>query len=443
MSHWKRSNTQCSRRMFSRTANWIAIAIFVFSGINPVYGSGLPKDDLVEGSLTPEWDGTSDELQKLPDTTEALDLYRGTPEDLGLLSRLKNLRRLEIGGAEYIVASKSLAALTTLPLESLYIRTDHMDKDLMGVLCKFKSLRQLALISHYDKVSLGALSRIRTLEGLNLYGPISGSVGGLSDCQQLRYLRLTITNNEASDDNVLRGISSLQQLERLCIRGHHISRRVLKEVCSLPNLRSLDISDMKLTDDDMRLVAKATSLETLNLSGNPITDGGIKHLEPLKKLRALKLSKTAITDLAFESLSSFPELEELDVISTKSNADGLKYLHGQSHLRRLVLSAVLNRNLESIKKIESLEYLDLRGATIDEAGAKFISQVPGIRYLHVGRFANENVLEKLRDLGSLQFIQCDMPTDKEQQIISALNKAPVADNWMIHDLHDLRDWCCF
>lgn len=441
-SNLKRSNIQFCRELMSRRLVSFVIAVFVSTLANSAYGSGLPKDGLVGGYISSGFE-VAEEIQNLPDSTEALDLYCRTPADLGVLRRLKNLRRLEIGGAEYVADRKSIAALGELPIESLYIRADDGRNDFISVLNRFKSLKNLSVVSPVHKISLREISKIRTIECLNSYGPMSGSVSELRACPRLRSLRLTNIGNKTSDDSVLRGIKFLPKLERLCIRGHRVSPRILKEVCTLPNLQSLDVSEMNLTDDDMRSIAQLSSLETLNLSGNPITDQGVMQIRSLKHLRALNLSKTKITDSAFESISALPALEELDVISTTTNAMGLKYLQGQKSLRRLVLSAVLNRNLEPLKNFTSLEFLDLRGASIDETGAQFISQSSSVRYLHIGRFENENDLERLRGMSSLQNLRCDVTTDNERHVISSLNKTPVPDDWLIHDLHDLRDWTCF
>jgi hypothetical protein len=85
--------------------NQLLLILLVFylvvgAGI-PVWGGPLPPD-----SLSEDRPSTFDELQKLPDSLEALVLTQCEfrSDDLKDLLRFKNLKRLEIGNPDYTIS---------------------------------------------------------------------------------------------------------------------------------------------------------------------------------------------------------------------------------------------------------------------------------------------------------------------------------------------------
>ena len=428
-------------------ALWTACSLFATSAA-PIEAGPLPADGLNAPEVIPdEKEDYTAGLLALPEQTEALNLYCKTV-DLTILRRFKNLKRLDIGGPDDYISSKAMDTLTTLPIESMFVRADRMDASVPAVIGRFKSLKHLALISHWKEVPLKKLANITDLEGLHLEAPVVGSIADLAKCKKLRYLRIANagakTETLKSDDSVMRGISRVPQLQELCVTLSTLSRPVLQEICSLPNLRSLDVSAMNLTDDDMKIIGQTATLEKLNLRDNPITDAGVRHLTSLKNLRALRLTNTAISDAAFADLGNLTKLEELDVMGTKTNGSGLPKLQDLKQLRNLTLSAVVNRNLEPLKNFATLEYLDLRAATLSGNGAKFVAEAPKLRVLRVGRFDTDRAIRQLRSAPSLESAFSETPVIKgERAELPALKTTKDTTELLIGDRHDIRDWTCF
>ena len=64
----------------------------------------------------------------------------------------------------------------------------------------------------------------------------------------------------------------------------------------LESVRSLDLSDTKITDAGLKELAKLQELRKLFLSNTKITDEGLKEMAKLQKLKFLHLIETKITD---------------------------------------------------------------------------------------------------------------------------------------------------
>ncbi len=384
--------------------------------------SVFPPDSLIEGKIDDYEKSFNQRLLNLPTSIEALDLYASSyGEDLTILKRFKNLKRLEIGGAEGHLSSEELGVIGSLPLESLYVRVDNVPTESLALnLSRMKKLKNLVLILYNNHISTKQLSKTTSLKGLYITAQLTGSLADLSTCSKLKYLRLspfTPELEEKKDDALFKGISKLTELESLCIRECDISKNTLEEISRLPNLKCLDLGNVD--DGDLSIVAKMTSLEKLNLSNSKITDKGVSCLASLKNLRALKLSDTAITDDPLKAFSGLSNLEELNLLGTRTNGSGLKYLTGLTKLRSLVLGAVNNTNLEPISKMQSLENLDLNAATINETGAGFIALAPRLRALRIGKLADEKASRELEKF------------DKNSGAS------------LISDNHDIHSWSCF
>jgi hypothetical protein len=108
-----------------------------------------------------------------------------------------------------------------------------------------------------DDAALRAISQIRSLEDLTLYGAYcSFTDEGLRDIgslKRLRFLRFNLGNgiNEFTDEGVAQ-LSSLDQLETLSVRGGKISDRGLGELTKLSRLKELRISAGSLTPTGIR-----------------------------------------------------------------------------------------------------------------------------------------------------------------------------------------------
>ena len=104
------------------------------------------------------------------------------------------------------------------------------------------------------------------------------------------------------------------------------------------HLRSLDLTERKITDAGLKEIRELKSLTTLSLSHNRITDAGLKELRGLSKLTKLELTGNAITDAGLAELRELKDLASLDLARTQITDAGLRQLRGLSRLSMFDLS---------------------------------------------------------------------------------------------------------
>jgi hypothetical protein len=116
----------------------------------------------------------------------------------------------------------------------------------------------------------------------------------------------------------------------------------------LPHLRSLHLSDTKITDAGLKQVKGLHQIRFLFLFGTKVTDHGLEELKGLTQLRMLDLSYTQVTDTGLEYLKGFAQLQSLSLPGTRTSDAGLEHLKG----------------------LTSLQMLRLRGTQVSDAGVK-------------------------------------------------------------------------
>jgi len=132
----------------------------------------------------------------------------------------------------------------------------------------------------------------------------------------------------------------------------------LRALKALPQLRLLHIGGA-ITDAHLREIASLGELRTLNLSRSQVSDAGLKELARLTQLRLLRLSSSAVTD---EGMAAIAELRSL------------RGLH-------LVGIPITDRGIESLCRMTWLEsfYLD-GGAASDESLYRLIKAIPELHF---------------------------------------------------------------
>lgn len=70
----------------------------------------------------------------------------------------------------------------------------------------------------------------------------------------------------------------------------------------LTRLRSLNLSEMRVTDAELENLKGLTALQSLDLSETRVTDAGLEHLKGLTALQSLDLSGTRVTSTGVREL---------------------------------------------------------------------------------------------------------------------------------------------
>jgi hypothetical protein len=85
---------------------------------------------------------------------------------------------------------------------------------------------------------------------------------------------------------------------------------------------AVDWNSCSVDDEDLRLLKCLPQLESLDLANTRISDRGLAHLSDLRNLRSLNLAFTEVTDAGLPHLEPLTNLESLYVTFSKVTADG-------------------------------------------------------------------------------------------------------------------------
>ena len=209
----------------------------------------------------------------------------------------------------------------------------------------------------YDD-DLVTLARFNNIRWLDLGDCVGVTDKGLKNLAGLKRLQsLTLAGNRISGV----GFSSLRDAAALTTLDVHTSGSLTDEgIAALGELKSLRLLTLfwasRLTDDEVAQLAKISALRKLCIWGSEkITDAGLRHISGLAKLESLTFSHAKeITARGVDQLTSLQNLQEIS----------MGYM-------RLKDDAML-----PLSRIPSLEYIELHGLDVTDAGIETLSNLP-------------------------------------------------------------------
>jgi Leucine-rich repeat (LRR) protein len=213
-----------------------------------------------------------------------------------------------------------IAALSNVTHLDLYGCTE-VTSDGFASLGNMASLRKLNLTGTAIK-DLRPLAACVNLQALSLdrSGIHNPSLACLCDTAALSLLSV---NNTMFDDACLRSLGPKPSLTALYLAGTEVSGEVLPILEHFPQLKTLNLSKTRLTDADLRSDhwPKLARLEILFLNDLLLTDSGLEDfratvVEKLPGLKSLGLSNTRITTASFDVLRQLPQLETIRLNGT-------------------------------------------------------------------------------------------------------------------------------
>jgi hypothetical protein len=214
----------------------------------------------------------------------------------------KRLRSVRLDGRT--VDESVLAALEFLtPLELNLSRTEIGDD----------SLKQLALQTQLEvlnlestKVTDAGLQHLRALPNLrvlylNRTAVTDEGLDHLRDHTKLTRLHIGGTKISGAGLKALTGCA----LEVLSFEYSPVDDQVLKHVLPFKNsLRTLALSDTKVTEACVNDIASLTQLEVLTLDNCAMSDASVRQISSLKKLTLLRIADANISAAGFRELNS-------------------------------------------------------------------------------------------------------------------------------------------
>ena len=244
-----------------------------------------------------------------PDDVQRLTLFEDEVFDKDL-EHIKHLRFLEVlllsgqftdAGLEHLGKLTGLRVLVLTPA----LRKSHITDPGLVHLKNLTELEELSLLGDYGAISnagLAHISKLQKLRHLNLNSALINGVG-LSYLRQLPFLNsVNLSNAEIFDADISKHIRALTKLERLGLRGTHITDEGLNCLRNLTKLQYLDLEGTHITDKGLTFLRNLPKLQYLNLASCKITDSGLAYLQDLKTLKLLGVPDTNVSDAAINSL---------------------------------------------------------------------------------------------------------------------------------------------
>lgn len=135
-------------------------------------------------------------------------------------------------------------------------------------------------------------------------------------------------------------------------------RQAVVALPSLHQLGALDASRTAISDEDLVVLGRVSSLSSLTLAQTDISDEGVHHLTGLGGLEALYLMETRVTSDGLDKVAALKGLRMLDLSQNQIAGD-----------------------LSALTQLPQLEWLLLRGTTLDQQALASLSGAPTLRRL--------------------------------------------------------------
>lgn len=257
-----------------------------------------------------------------------------TDAAVALLTRLKQLRRLDLEGTE--VGDEAAAHLAQLhSLEELILNGTAFTDAGIARLASLRALKRFHAANTYVEGE-GFAEWTAPIEDLTLLGaPVNDR--GLRAITRLKSLRrLHLAESDLTDDGVS-ALAELPNLQQFDCSACDVGDAALPAIGRLAALRFLRLRDTRITDAGLKHLAELKDLESLDLGRTRIGNDGIRHLGALKQLRLLALDYSDLDDAGFLYLSNLTRLETLDLDSTHVTDKSIPQLRSYKALKSLNL----------------------------------------------------------------------------------------------------------
>lgn len=246
------------------------------------------------------------QLEEGLDRITELDLRQSAVTDNGaaVLPKFVAVTRLDLSGSR--VSGGATQYLVELPaLEELSLDGVPLEDAALEPLSRLPALRKLSLgATAVSDDGFAHLAACKSLESLTLDGNdrlLGTRFSELVWHREFQALRELSVNHTGFGYHGLDELNRLPHLEVLSASSAEVTSLDIIGACTA--LRSLNLSDNKLTDAALRQLRRLKDLEELDLTAClVITDAGLLHLRGHKQLRRLSLEGThcslaAATDL--------------------------------------------------------------------------------------------------------------------------------------------------
>ena len=182
-------------------------------------------------------------------------------------------------------------------------------------------------------------------------------------------------------------ICSLKDLKHLNLSRTDLADSATAKLAVLNSLESLNLSDNQLTFKALVALRNLSALTELNLSGMKAPLDGVESLSTLKSLRSLNLARSPLDSPDLVFLITLKELETLNLSGTKVGNRGVKFLEALTGLKTLDLSKtyISDTALTSLTSLENLQTLSLDGTSLGDACLEDLGKIKNLQKVSAQR----------------------------------------------------------
>jgi serine/threonine protein kinase/Leucine-rich repeat (LRR) protein len=228
-----------------------------------------------------------------------------------------------------------------------------------------------------------SLTTLKALRVLNI-GRTKLTSAGWSRLKDVAKLaELTVSDTSFGDDDLANLVRDQSGLKTLWLTNTKVSNEGLVHVAKLENLDKLNLSGTKITDAGLAPLSNLERLNDLNLSGLPIGDQGANDLSHLRQLQNLSLTDSKVSDQGLSDLSKIKTLRALSLNGTKVTDEGLSHLVALPNLSTLQINylPITDKGAEQLGQMRSLVRLELGSNQLTDKGLESLSSLPKLKML--------------------------------------------------------------
>lgn len=201
---------------------------------------------------------------------------------------------------------------------------------------------------------------------------------------------LNVADSTRVSDALLLWVSqNCRQLKGLNISNTSVTARGLACLRSLKNLIWLTSFHCKYGDEGFAIIASLPNLTSLRIGGAQLSNAGLAQLAS-GHLHFLGIGRSQFTSGVLDVMAKMPDLSHVELDNCRFSNSSIGTLARSGKLKRLKLSSKYfdDQTLATaVSQINTLNYLELAGSSVHDAGVLALAALPNLRTLDISHTA--------------------------------------------------------
>jgi hypothetical protein len=173
-----------------------------------------------------------------------------------------------------------------------------------------KSVFSITIWCNVTRAAVNSLIQRPNLKELILFGlKRSGRISGFENAQNLRHFQCMYGIN----GNDLLEICKIPNLEKLGAQQAQITELAIAAILNKSQLTEIDFECSNFNDEFATIISQSKTITTLELGATEITNVGLEKICSMTQLKGLDLWATDVGEAEIDMLAQLPNLEYLSV----------------------------------------------------------------------------------------------------------------------------------